>query len=107
MDVKGIISGVNPYLNPKATGAEGRDATDQAAKTGAQQAAATGDVVTISDAAKLQALATREATRSPDVRRDKVDEVKQKIQSGQYKPDSRKIAEGIVKSDLGMVVGKG
>jgi negative regulator of flagellin synthesis FlgM len=107
MDIKGIISGVNPYLNSKAAGAEGREGDDQTTKTGAQQAVAAGDKVTISDTAKLQALATREASQTPDIRKDKVEEAKQKIASGQYKPDSRKIAEGIVKSDLGLVVGKG
>jgi len=107
MDVKGIISGVNPYLSSKAGGAEARDGDLQAAKTGAQQAAAAGDTVTISDAAKLQALATREASQAPDIRKEKVEEVKQRVQSGQYKTDSRKIAEGIVKSDLGLVVSKG
>jgi negative regulator of flagellin synthesis FlgM len=104
MDVKGIVNGVNPYLNPKVAGAEVREAQEQATRTAAQQTVAAGDVVNISDTAKLQAFAAREATQAPDVRRERIEELKEKVASGQYKPDSRKIAAGIIKNDLDLLV---
>jgi negative regulator of flagellin synthesis FlgM len=63
-----------------------------------------GDSVKISDQAKLYGRALRIANESPDVRALKVQELKQLVENGQYRPDSRRIAEKLVQHDLKMII---
>ena len=55
------------------------------------------DTVDISDAAKRVRAAREELDRIPDVREDKVAELKKQIESGSYKVDSEQIAEKMLK----------
>ena len=54
------------------------------------------DNVSISDEAKLRALAQKTLEKLPDVRQDKVDKLSKLIQSGRYNPEAEKIAEKIL-----------
>ncbi len=54
------------------------------------------DNVSISDEAKLRALAQKTLEQLPDVRQEKVDRLSKLIQSGRYNPDAEKIAEKIL-----------
>ncbi|HUT04422.1 MAG TPA: flagellar biosynthesis anti-sigma factor FlgM [bacterium] len=54
------------------------------------------DNVSISDEAKLRALAQKTLEKLPDVRQEKVDRLSKLIQSGRYNPDAEKIAEKIL-----------
>lgn len=78
-----------------ATGIPRGTTTDTTATTGA-------DRVTLSDGARLVGVAVKTASGSPEVRADKVAELKAQVQSGTYQPDSRKIAEKMLtmESDL-------
>lgn len=58
-----------------------------------------GDVVTVSSEAVLRTEAYRAAGAAPDIRREKVDRIKESIASGAYAPDSRTIARKILESD--------
>ncbi len=56
--------------------------------------------VKISDKAKERALALAQANKAPDMDETKVAKYKELINSGKYKPDAEKIAEGIAKEAM-------
>lgn len=65
---------------------------DRAAHTGAK-----ADTVDISDTAKRVNAAREELDRIPDVREEKVAQLKKQIENGSYKVDPEKIAEKMLK----------
>lgn len=66
----------------------------------AKRSAAPAAEVSISPRAKEMAAANRVARDTPDVREDKVEHYKKLIQSGEYKPDAGKIADGIAREAI-------
>jgi negative regulator of flagellin synthesis FlgM len=56
------------------------------------------DAVTISDNARSIAAATKAVTDAPDVRQDRVSELKAAIAAGTYSIDSRRLASKLVTS---------
>jgi len=70
------------------------------AKARAQKAGAGSDTVSVSSTAKLVGEASTAARESEGVRAELVAELKAKVQAGTYQPDSRKIAENLLKEDL-------
>ena len=70
----------------------------------ADNSAATGDVVSVSSDARLMAEASRAAQDSPDVRQEKVAQLKEQVQNGTYKVDNESIARGLLREDMGLFV---
>lgn len=66
--------------------------TDEIEKTGLKS-----DKVEISEEAREYQLAMRALKEVPEVRTEKVETIKQEIQSGQYKPNAEQIADQILK----------
>ncbi len=104
MDIKKILGGVSPYAQNKVeqgeeTGTAARIAKAKA-KAKAKDSSSTGDRVSVSQDAKLVAEAARSANESPDVRVDRVEALKAQVQSGNYTPDPRKIAQKLVDSEV-------
>ncbi|MBQ9405623.1 MAG: flagellar biosynthesis anti-sigma factor FlgM [Desulfovibrio sp.] len=60
---------------------------------------AQGDTVTVSQDALLLTEARRTAQNTPDVRADKVASLRIQVANGTYKPDSRLIAENLVREE--------
>ena len=56
------------------------------------------DQVSISDEAKLRALAHDAISKLPDVRTEKVQTLSKLIESGEYEPDAGKTAESMLRS---------
>jgi negative regulator of flagellin synthesis FlgM len=103
MDIKKILGGVNPYAQSKVDKGEGSAATTKAEKAKAKaknQAASTGDRVSVSSDSKLVAEAAKVASESPDVRVDRVEALRNQVQAGTYNPDPRRIAEKMVEGEL-------
>lgn len=102
MDIKNILSGSGPYAQSKVDRGETSGAAEAAkAKARAKiEASSSGDRVSVSADAKLVAEAAREALESPDVRVDRVESLRQQVQSGNYKPNARQIAAKMVENDL-------
>ena len=73
---------------------------DQAADR-AKESAIKTDTVVISDAAKRIQEARAKLDEIPDVREDKVAELKNQIQNGTYQIDADKAAEKLLKEQLG------
>ena len=79
---------VNNVQDKKANGAPKDKAADKNLKT---------DTVDISDSAKRVSAAREQLDRIPEVREDKVAELKAKIESGKYEINSEEIADKILK----------
>jgi negative regulator of flagellin synthesis FlgM len=104
MDIKTIL-GINQSYGQNRVGrgdsSDGASGTTRPTGTETTDAAS-ADRVTLSDSAKLVSVATRTAQETPEVRADKVAELKAQVQAGTYQPDSKKIAEKMLtmESDL-------
>ena len=105
MEIKNVLGrGVSPYLQNRVEAGETASAENASRARAAQTQAANGtDTVSISESAKLQSLAVREATVSTDVRTEKVEELKARVKDGSYKPDSKAIAQGIIRAEAGFI----
>ncbi|MDR2054899.1 MAG: flagellar biosynthesis anti-sigma factor FlgM [Desulfovibrio sp.] len=74
-------------------------ASAERADSGASQG---GDRVSVSQDALLMTEARRTAQNAPDVRADKVEELRSQIANGTYKPDSRLVAESLIREEPGL-----
>lgn len=59
------------------------------------EAASSGEV-TLSETAKLMAALKRAVEETPDVREDRVRELREAVENGTYRPDDREIAKHIL-----------
>ncbi|MDQ7833493.1 MAG: flagellar biosynthesis anti-sigma factor FlgM [Desulfovibrionaceae bacterium] len=85
----------------------GSGQTGQVAGSGrdAKSARTTGasDTVTLSGNAKLFSQAVRDAQNAPEVRVERVAELKAQVESGEYQPDSHKIAEKMLLAEIDLL----
>lgn len=56
-----------------------------------------GDALSVSSSAHFMAVARAELARIPDIRTEKVEAIKAKIESDDYNPDGEAVAEGLVR----------
>lgn len=93
MEIKNYLKGLDPYQTKldKAENAKGKLAkrSDGDSKT-------TGDRVSVSNEARLRTEAYSAALSAPEVRQEKVNEIKARVDSGEYQVDSRKVAEKLI-----------
>ncbi|WP_461210506.1 flagellar biosynthesis anti-sigma factor FlgM [Desulfocurvus sp. DL9XJH121] len=98
MELSGITSSLRGYEKVSKT-----DSSTSRAK-GAKSAAGGSDSVRISDEGKLFGEALTAAQNTADVRQQKVDRLKELVDSGQYEPDLQRTAAKIVEEDLEMLL---
>lgn len=99
--VNNIIGDINPYAKKKIQGPERTETqTKQTAKSGSDAS----DKVQFSNEARLRGAALQAATEAPDVRRQKVDALKEQVQNGTYQPDIKKAAANLIRDDLDLLV---
>lgn len=81
-----------------ADAARGANASQPAARVAAaqQRGQRAADEVTLSDTARKMASAHEAVKAAPDVRQDKVDAIKQQIDSGTYQVSARVLAQKMV-----------
>lgn len=99
MQIKDILSTVKGYDTP-----ETEEAGRTSRKTASSKASGRSDSVRISQEGRLFARALREAQESPEVRRARVNEIKEQVDAGTYVIDSRKTAAKIVEEDLDLLI---
>lgn len=104
MEIKNsLLKGVDPY---KATldANKAEAAKARAGQAAPQQAAPvqSGDRVSLSSEARLHTVAHQAATHAPEVRQEKVDSLKERVASGGYTVDSRKVAEKLLESETAL-----
>jgi len=99
MEIKNsLLSNVDPYR--AKVDKEAADAAAGRASNGTQTPVpAQGDRVSLSDSARLQAAAHAQIANAPEARQEMVDAIKQRVDSGQYTVDARKVAEKLVQEE--------
>ena len=90
---------VDAYVNQLQDTKKADQAADQA-----KESATKTDTVVISDAAKRIQEARAKLDDIPDVREEKVADLRNQIQSGTYQADADKTADKLLKEQLGNVV---
>lgn len=101
MDIKNIYEGALPYSNKKVgEGGEAGGSKKTGKATGRRDAASSSDKISLSDEGKLYSQAVRDAQSEPEIRANRVAELKAKVQSGEYQPDSKVIAEKLLLSEI-------
>jgi negative regulator of flagellin synthesis FlgM len=93
MEIKSVLTGIQTY---KQTEIE----KNKSSQAGKQNTSTTGDKVTFSSRAKLFQEGLKVAKQSPDVRQEKIEELKDKIQTGKYQIDEQKIARKMLQEDI-------
>jgi negative regulator of flagellin synthesis FlgM len=90
---------VDAYVNPVQDRKRADQATDQA-----KESATKTDTVVISDAAKRIQEARAQLDKLPDVREDKVADLRDQIQNGTYQADAEKTAGKLLKEHVRVAV---
>lgn len=99
MEIKNYLVGLDTYqakLEKSDTGkakAEKRSSADTQAK---------GDRVSVSNEARLRTEAYRTALNAPEVRQEKVNAIKARVDAGEYQIDSHRVAEKLIKEEAEM-----
>jgi len=86
---------IDAYINQ----VQDKDKTDATSEQPEKQRAK-ADTVVLSDTAKAVQEAQAQLKSIPDVREDKVAELKEQIENGTYEPDAEKIAEKMLTDSL-------
>jgi flagellar biosynthesis anti-sigma factor FlgM len=102
MEIKNsMLSKLDPYsnkLDPKTEAASAAKAYGSGADAQSARAPA-GDKVTLSAAARLHTTAHAAASNAPDVRQEKVNSIKERVDSGSYTVDSKKVAQKLLENE--------
>ena len=99
MQIKDVLSAVKGYKQPETEEVGRSSRKDASGKTSGRK-----DSVRISQEGRLFARALREAQESPEVRRARVNEIKERVDAGTYVIDTRKTAAKIVEEDLDLII---
>ncbi|MUM76044.1 flagellar biosynthesis anti-sigma factor FlgM [Pseudodesulfovibrio sp. F-1] len=102
MVIKNIAGEMTPYSNRKI---ENQRTADQQRRgqESARTAGESADKVVLSSEARLRGAALQAANEASDVRRRKIDDLKQQIKDGTYKPDLKKAAANLIRDDLDLL----
>lgn len=100
MDIQQLTSALDAYGGTVA-GAGTADATPQR-RSRTAAAPARGDTVKVSQDGQLLNVAFKAAQEAPDVRAEKVAQLRARIADGTYASDSRKIAAGILREEAAL-----
>lgn len=104
MVIKNVVGEMNPYAqNKKVENQRAANAQQQRPQEASNTSAQNADKVVLSSEARLRGAALQSATDAPDVRRKKIDELKQQVQDGTYKPDLKKAAANLIRDDLDLL----
>jgi negative regulator of flagellin synthesis FlgM len=94
MDIRNVTAQIGQY---KASSLTAKKTDKNAAQKGVQESAT--DTISLSNRAKLLQSAGEAAHESTGVRQDKVEGLKEQIDAGEYRPDSRMIARNMLQDD--------
>ncbi|WP_084457854.1 flagellar biosynthesis anti-sigma factor FlgM [Desulfocurvus vexinensis] len=98
MEITGLIGSLKGY------GRVDRPEPATRKDKGSRPSSGQGDSVSLSGEAKLFGSAMSAAQQTPEVRRQKVEDLKALVESGQYQPDIRKTAAKLVEEDLELLL---
>lgn len=99
MQITNLLHGLQQYGRTTTDKVEPSNRKDKSSAT-----TSSGDSVRLSADVRLVDRARSEAMDAPEVRAEKVDRLKNLVDSGQYVIDTRKIAEKLVQQDLELLL---
>jgi len=96
MQIKGLLTGLQTYEQSKI------DKTRDKSGSNSHRAKASSDSdrITLSQEARLYRSGLEQALNADESRTDKIQELKARIENGSYEPDSRRIAEKMIREDM-------
>jgi flagellar biosynthesis anti-sigma factor FlgM len=98
MEIKNaLLRNFDPYQ--AKVDKEAADVVAEQVKSATQNPVPAQDRISLSAAARLHTAAHAEAVNAPEVRREIVDLLKQRVDSGEYMVDSGKVAEKLLQSE--------
>lgn len=100
MEIKNNFNPLDPYARTQISGVENRANLRSANQTAAPTE--TGDRVSLSPEAKLRTEAFTSAMSAPETRHNKIAELKARVESGEYMPDSKAIASKLLSEEPGL-----
>jgi negative regulator of flagellin synthesis FlgM len=103
MVIKNILGEMNPYSNKKVENQRSSDVQRKTSETTRTTSGEVADRVVLSSEARLRGAALQTATEASDVRRQKVDDLKQQVREGTYQPDLKKAAANLIRDDLDLL----
>ncbi|QJB57369.1 flagellar biosynthesis anti-sigma factor FlgM [Pseudodesulfovibrio sp. zrk46] len=103
MVIRNIVGDQHPYANKKI---DGNRPADQAKKVqeSTSEKGSSADRVVLSSEARLRGASLQTAKEAPDVRREKIERLKQQVKAGTYQPDVKKAAANLIRDDLQLLV---
>jgi negative regulator of flagellin synthesis FlgM len=103
MDINEVFGAGKSYGQNRVGSGQSAETSSTSRDGKSGRAGSTSDTVTLSGNAKLFSQAVRDAQNAPDVRVNRVAELKAQVESGEYQPDSRKIAEKMLLSEIDLL----
>ncbi len=101
MVIRNIVGDQHPYANKKI---DSKRSTEQTAQATTKDSATSTDRVILSPEARLCDTALQTAKNAPDIRREKVERLRQQVKDQTYKPDIKKAATNLLRDDLELLV---
>lgn len=98
MEIKTYLKQLDPYRTQLEKAETGKANAARVRTTGTRSPA--GDRISLSVEGKLRTEAYAAAQAAPDVRQEKVDTLRERVNNGSYTVDSRKVAEKLVKEEI-------
>jgi negative regulator of flagellin synthesis FlgM len=95
-----IDSPLGPFQEIKKPGEQPAAARPVIPESEAEKPEKGGDVVQLSDRARLVARATELAQAAPEIRQDKVDSLKARLSAGTYNVSGQVVAEALIRKSL-------
>ncbi len=90
-----------PYINKETNKAgDQREKAAQTAPDAAKTEESKNDVVRLSDRSRLIAKATELAANAPDIRADKVNDLKARIGAGTYSVSGQMVADSLIRKSI-------
>lgn len=99
MEILSILQGLKNF--EKSQEARNENSARRSSDT---SGSAKSDSVKFSSKARLYSKTMLEVRESPEARQQRIDKLKELVESGNYRPDSKKIAEKIVQHDLHLII---
>ena len=93
---------LNNRLDPQAYSNGVEQVQRERASSAEKTVRGQGDTVSVSQDAVLMNEAQRTAQNTPDVRTEQVEALRIQVANGTYKPDSRLIAENLIREEPGL-----
>ena len=99
MEIKTYLKQLDPYRTQLEKAETGK-ANARKGSAQPERAAPQGDRISLSVEGKLRTEAYAAAQAAPDVRQEKVDTLRERVNNGSYTVDSLKVAEKLVKEEI-------